>query len=394
MDGNILELRDVHYAYPLTPEVIRGVSLSVQKGAKIALVGPNGAGKTTLLLMCNGTLRPDAGEVRVNGTPIGYDKHSLREVRKMVGFVFQNSDAQVFAPTVYQDVAFGPLNLGIDEQKIQEIVRDTLREVGLSSGYERRPPHHLSGGERKRVAIAGILAMEPEMLIFDEPTSSLDPAGAEEIMDLLDLLNHQGRTILISTHDVELAFRWADEVIFMHNGSVLAQGPAVELFDDEDLLRITHLKPPMVVDLYHHLVRRGLLNSGQVPSGAIDLLNRIESRIGAQEETRAREICLCDVSTTNCEIIRDLVSNQEITSIGAMGSAAKHLAEQYGIKLDVTSRVIDWCILKAFAGELPLILTSGDMVKHTLQRIHAYNEESGIPVSVEVIGGEDPPAEP
>ena len=151
-----------------------------------------------------------------------YDKASLRMIRKRVGFVLQNPDRQIIAPTVYQDVAFGPTNLGYGENEVKAAVGGALRYVGLE-GFERRPPHRLSGGQKKRVAIAGVLAMDPDVLIFDEPTSGLDPSGSEDIMELLDELNSQGKTIIISTHDIELAYPWADRAILLLGGEILEE---------------------------------------------------------------------------------------------------------------------------------------------------------------------------
>ena len=209
MSSIILEARDIRYCYPRGLEAISGISFHIRKKEKIALVGPNGAGKSTLLMMFNGMIRPDSGIVLFDNEPIRYDTASLRMVRKRVGFVLQNPDRQIIAPTVYQDVAFGPTNLGFNERGVKEAVTMALRHVGLE-GFERRPPHQLSGGEKKRVAIAGVLAMDPDVLVLDEPTSGLDPSGSEDIMELLDELNHEGKTIIISTHDVELAYPWAD----------------------------------------------------------------------------------------------------------------------------------------------------------------------------------------
>lgn len=379
---SILEMRNVRYAYSSMPDALRGVSLSIQRGAKIALVGPNGAGKTTLLLMCNGTLRPVSGEVVLNGSPLRYDTRSLRKVRKTVGLVFQNSDMQLFAPTVFQDIAFGPFNLGIEGEELADIVDRVLHAVGLN-GYERRPPHHLSSGEKKRVAIAGILAMEPELLVFDEPTSALDPAGAEEIVDLLDELNHEGKTILLSTHDVELAYRWADEVVFMHEGRILASGTPEAVFSNGDLLTKARLKPPLVVDLFSQLVQRGLFEKTRAPAGMIDFLTRVENRIG--KKPRGCTIHLCDADRMNGRMIRELVSAYGITCIGAMGTRAKRLAASDGIDLDISYSVIDRSILRALAGERPLVLTSGGMLFHTQKRVQRYREESGIPISIECI---------
>jgi cobalt/nickel transport system ATP-binding protein len=384
----VLELREVQFAYPTMPAALNNISLRIRRGGKIALVGPNGAGKTTLLLMCNGTLRPGRGEVLLNGTPVRYDARSLRRLRKTVGLVFQNSDMQVFAPTVYQDVAFGPLNLGVEGEQLNTVVQHALHNVGLA-GYERRPPHHLSGGEKKRVAIAGILAMDPQVLVFDEPTASLDPAGAEEIMDLLDELNLAGRTIVLSTHDVELAYRWADEVVFMHEGSILASGPPCEVFGDETLLQRARLKPPMIVDLFCQLVRRGMIGATDTPSGMLSLLAVLERHLDERGASRGGKIYLCDAEAFRDNGIAGIAAAHGITCIGAMGSKAKRYARQQDLEPDISYGVIDRCILKALAGEKPLILTSGGMIDHTLRRIQAYCEESGIAITTERI--EPPP---
>ena len=172
--------------------------------------------------MFNGMIRPDTGIMLFDNEPIRYDITSLRQIRRRVGFVLQNPDRQIIAPTVYQDVAFGPTNLGYDEPAVREAVATALRQVGLV-GFERRPPHQLSGGEKKRVAIAGVLAMDPDVLVFDEPTSGLDPSGSEDLMELLDELNHDGKTIVISTHDVELVYPWAERAILLADGQIIRE---------------------------------------------------------------------------------------------------------------------------------------------------------------------------
>ncbi|HDR73537.1 MAG TPA: ATP-binding cassette domain-containing protein [Methanoculleus sp.] len=381
---SVLELREVHFAYPTMPAALKGISLRIRRGSKVALVGPNGAGKTTLLLMCNGTLRPGCGEVLLNGSPVRYDARSLRRLRKTVGLVFQNSDMQVFAPTVYQDVAFGPLNLGIEGEQLNTVVQHALHDVGLA-GYEKRPPHHLSGGEKKRVAIAGILAMDPEVLVFDEPTASLDPAGAEEILDLLDELNLAGTTILLSTHDVELAYRWADEVVFMHEGTILASGLPGEVFADEALLQRARLKPPMIVDLHCQLVRRGVIGATAIPSGMLSLIDVLEQHLDGSGTRRRGRILLCDADAFHDGGIAGIAASYGITCIGAMGSKAKRSARRQGLEPEISYGVIDRCILRALAGETPLILTSGGMIDHTMRRIQTYREESGITITVERI---------
>ena len=173
-------------------------------------------------------------------------------LRKRVGFVLQNPDRQIIAPTVYQDVAFGPTNLGYRDADVKEAVSRALRHVGLE-GFERRPPHQLSGGEKKRVAIAGVLAMDPDVLVFDEPTSGLDPSGSEDIMELLDELNHEGKTIIISTHDVELAYPWADRAILILNGKILHEDIPEVAFGNPESVRTAHLSLPTLLEMHMEL---------------------------------------------------------------------------------------------------------------------------------------------
>lgn len=379
---HILETKNISYSYGEGIEALKGINISLEEGKKFALIGPNGAGKSTLMLMFNGILRPKAGEVLFRGQVLRYDSASLRDIRRKVGMVFQNSDDQIFAPTVYQDVAFGPVNLGYSVEKVKEYVSYALQYVGLS-GYERRPPHHLSGGEKKRVAIAGILAMEPDVMILDEPTSNLDPASAEEIMEMLDELNLGGKTIIISTHDVELAYRWADEVILMENGGLLLRGTGQDVFDDIELINRARLKLPMVVDLYKELVGRGLLNGTTLPRNVLELTDMLGSDSRGKTSREALgKIYVCNVDGANGGKIKEMLEKSLVSYTGAMGTSAKVMAEQSGIPLDFSYGVIDKCILKALIGKSSFILTSGDMVDHSVHRIEAYGEESGSEIEV------------
>lgn len=370
---NIIEIRDLSYSYGDGTLALKDINISLEEGCKVALVGPNGAGKSTLMLMINGILRPKSGAVLFAGRPLQYDAASLRAVRRAVGMVFQNSDDQLFAPTVYQDVAFGPTNLGYPAEKVKRYVGFALQYVGLS-GYERRPPHHLSGGEKKRVAIAGILAMEPQVMILDEPTSNLDPASSEEIMEMLDELNQGGKTMIISTHDVDLAYRWADEIILMKDGELVRRGSGPDVFMDGNLLREARLKPPMVVDIYQELASRGIASSARPPRNILELCDLL------QPEGRGRplgKIYIWDVDGADEVQVKSMVDRMGGCYKGAMGTGAKLLAERCGIPLDFTYGVIDKCILKALIGKDALIMTSGGMVEHTMKRISDYSRESG-----------------
>jgi cobalt/nickel transport system ATP-binding protein len=387
--ATILETRGIEYAYADGTRALSNVSLTIEEGRKIALVGPNGAGKSTLMLMFNGILRPDAGEVLFRNERLDYDSRSLRKVRQRVGMVFQNSDDQLFAPTVYQDVAFGPVNLRFPPEKVKRYVGYALQYVGLS-GYERRPPHHLSGGEKKRAAIAGILAMEPEVMILDEPTSNLDPATSEEIMEMLDELNLGGKTLIISTHDVDLAYRWADEVVLMKDGGLLRRGSAEEVFGDLELVRDARLKPPMVVDLYQELVNRGLAEGKKPPKSILELCDSLEGgeRRCAVQGAKRGTIYVCNADELLLENANELVVKVDADYTGAMGTRAKLMAEEAKIRVDFTYGVIDKCILKALAGKSCLVLTSQGMLGQVQKRIGAYSQESGAEInSVDLSSG-------
>ena len=239
--------------------------------------------------------------------PYRYDTASLRILRKRVGFVLQNPDRQIIAPTVYQDVAFGPTNLGYSEPEVKEAVARALRHVGLE-GFERRPPHQLSGGEKKRVAIAGVLAMDPDVLVFDEPTSGLDPSGSEDIMELLDELNHEGKTIIISTHDVELAYPWADRAILMLGGKILQEDIPEMAFGNPESVRKAHLSLPTLLELHIELQKRGFLLQGKKPRTVLDMMHCIETLFEKSgRPSRHGTITVCNVDLDNRRVVVEMV---------------------------------------------------------------------------------------
>jgi len=378
----ILEARDVRYRYPGSQEAIKGLSFHMRRGEKIALVGPNGAGKSTLLQMFNGMIRPTAGTMLFDNEPIRYDMVSLRQLRKKVGYVLQNSDRQIIAPTVYQDVAFGPANLGYDDQAVREAVATALRQVGLV-GFERRAPHHLSGGEKKRVAIAGVLAMDPDVLVFDEPTSGLDPSGSEDLMELLDELNHDGKTIVISTHDVELAYPWADRAILLLDGQIIREDVPDVAFGNTKYVRMAHLSVPALLELSAELEKRGFTIPERRPRSVLDMVHIIEGqRTGPCCHPATGTITVCNVDESDTAALALWVKVSNI-AVGAMGTRAKQCAEHEGLALEFTYGVIDKCILRALRGKDSLILTTGSMAGRVSERVGAYCRESGNTVKVE-----------
>lgn len=234
----LIEAEGLVYIYPDGHPALQGVSLRIDRGEKIALVGPNGAGKSTLLLVLGGLLRPAAGILRVEGEEIG--NGDPRRLRAKAGLVFQDPDDQLFSPTVFDDVAFGPIYQGLSEREVRERVYQALEAVGMTWAASR-VSHHLSVGEKKRVAIATVLALRPELMLLDEPTAGLDPRGRRE---LIRLLRGLPQTMLVATHDMRLVAELFPRVIVMDQGRIVADGPSHEILRDEALLEAHGLEPP------------------------------------------------------------------------------------------------------------------------------------------------------
>jgi cobalt/nickel transport system ATP-binding protein len=268
----VIEAQNLVYKYPDGTKALDDVDFSIKTGDITAILGQNGAGKSTLLLHLNATLRPINGTVYLNGEPFTYDKKGLNHIRRTVGMVFQNPDDQLIAPTVRQDVAFGPKNLKLTNTQIKQTVDEALRLVGMEA-YADKPPHFLSGGQKKRVAIAGVIAMKPEIIVLDEPTAGLDPQGCVEIIDVLDELNTEGKTIIFSTHDVDLAAKWADNIYILHEGKIKKQGAPSQIFADHTMISETGLRLPVVVQTFRELNLRGISGS----DSPLTMLNFVES---------------------------------------------------------------------------------------------------------------------
>ncbi|MAG36380.1 MAG: energy-coupling factor ABC transporter ATP-binding protein [Dehalococcoidia bacterium] len=267
----VLAAQDVTFTYPDGTVALHDLTLSLPEGSRVVILGVNGCGKTTLFLNFNGILRPTEGAISISGEPLRYGRQALRELRRRVGLVFQDPDTQLFAASVRQDISFGPLNLGWPKEDVRAKVEQVIEDTGLTELADR-PTHLLSHGQKKRVAIAGVLVMEPEVIIADEPTAGLDPEMTRRLLDLLDALHRGGRTIAISTHDVELALAWSDHVVVMSQGQVLAQGHPVAVLTDDVLLREARLLQPILVSVYRQLSDAGILpQSAAVPRTASDL---------------------------------------------------------------------------------------------------------------------------
>lgn len=280
MKEPLLAVHGLEYVYPGGVTALRGLDLRIERGRKLAILGANGSGKTTLLLHLNGLCKPTRGEIRLEGQPVDYSHRALNDWRRQVGLILQEPDDQLFAATVRQDVSFGPLNLGLSNAEAGERVGEALEALHIAHLADRAT-HTLSFGQKKRVAIAGVLAMRPEILVLDEPTAGLDSHGVTHLLGALQQLHESGATLVFSTHDVELAYTWADHVAVFHDGVVLRQGETATVLSDRDVLRQARLRPPLLLEVAEAL---GVKVSAGSPSRSREaLLILLRERLAGQD---------------------------------------------------------------------------------------------------------------
>ncbi|MGW0121182.1 ATP-binding cassette domain-containing protein [Streptomyces sp. NPDC003327] len=274
----VVELVKAGFAYEDGPPVLSGVDFAVTRGRAVALLGRNGSGKTTLLRLLSGGLRCGSGALLLDGAEVAYDRKGLTRLRTTVQLVVQDPDDQLFAASVAQDVSFGPMNLGLPEEEVRLRVAEALEALDITALADR-PTHLLSYGQRKRAAIAGAVAMRPRVLIMDEPTAGLDPHGQERLLDALERLRAAGTTVLMATHDVDLALRWADEAAVLSPAG-LRTGPVAELLADDALLDAARLRRPWAVSVARLLRGRGLLPEGAPGPRTPEELDGLLDRVG------------------------------------------------------------------------------------------------------------------
>lgn len=273
----LLEAIALSHRYADGSTGLDGCSLAIRRGSRNALLGANGSGKTTLLQHFNGLLHANGGSLHFAGAPLDTSRAGLAALRRRVGLVFQNPDRQLFSASVVEDVSFGPLNLGLDETTVRIRVAEALAAVGLA-GYADRPVHHLSFGQKKRVCIAGVLAMRPEVLLLDEPMAGLDSAMQLELEALLARLTAQGITIVLSTHDVDFAYRWADDIHLLAAGRCLASFAAGDLPQHAEVLRQAGQAVPAIVELQRILAAHGLIAARPAMQSLAALLPALTSK--------------------------------------------------------------------------------------------------------------------
>ncbi|MCI9101041.1 MAG: ABC transporter ATP-binding protein [Lachnospiraceae bacterium] len=274
----ILKAENLHFSYDNgDSHSLNGLSLEIFRGRKIAFMGANGSGKSTFFLCCNGIHKPKQGALYYCGKPYDYSRKGLLELRSKVGIIFQDPDSQLFSASVYQEISFGILNLGVDLETAQKEVEQVIEHLEITP-FRHKPTHALSGGQKKQVSIADILVMHPEIIILDEPAAALDPKHTIMVNNIVNQLTQDGITVLMSTHDVNYALEWADEIVLLHNGQVLMQGSPLEVFMNKPVLEQTNLAQPAVLSLFESLCKKGILDSSLPLPRNLDMLeNYIEN---------------------------------------------------------------------------------------------------------------------
>jgi cobalt/nickel transport system ATP-binding protein len=253
----IVLVKDIKFSYPAGVNALKGVSLEIGQGERVAILGPNGSGKSTFILLIAGLLMPNQGEIRVFGELT--TSKDFQKFRSRIGLVFQDPDDQLFTPSVIEDIAYGPKNLKLPEVDIKARCEHVLDKMGIQH-LRNRPPHRLSFGEKKKVSLATALVLKPELLILDEPTANLDLVSRRGLLETLNELNKEGTTIIVSTHDVEALPELADRIIVISHGSVAGEGETHKVLQDKALLESSGLEPPAIVDLFNELKAQGLIS--------------------------------------------------------------------------------------------------------------------------------------
>ncbi|MBD7910694.1 MULTISPECIES: ATP-binding cassette domain-containing protein [Clostridium] len=277
MDNVIIKAEHLCYTYEDGSKALDDVNIEITKGEKIAVMGSNGSGKSTFFLCLNGIHKPQSGSLFFNNSPINYSRKGLIDLRSKVGIVFQDPDNQLFSANIFQEISFGLLNLGINEKEARLKVESIIEDLDIYP-FRLKPTHNLSGGQKKQVSIADILVMEPEVVLLDEPASALDPKHTDMIYGIINKLSDKRITVIISTHDVDHAFKWADTIVLFHEGTILKKSTPEDIFKDNELLLKTNLKKPVILELFESLCKKNLLASSlPVPKTLETLQSYIEN---------------------------------------------------------------------------------------------------------------------
>ena len=358
---SILETHEISYRYNSRQErpSVKEVSISIGEGRRTAILGANGAGKSTLFYHFNGVFKPQSGEVLYRGVPLDYSKDALRELRSEVCVVVQNPDEQIFSSTVEEDVAFGPLNLGLSRDEVEERITDALDMVGMTA-FRSRPSTQLSYGQRKRVSLAGALAVNPKVMILDEPTAGLDPQMSQEVMELIDQLCFTGTSVIVSTHDVDLAYAWADDVDVLRLGRLVYSGMPEGFFRDPVQTAFAGLCRPHSFSLNSYMMQIRGQDETPYPKTNSQLLARMMS--GSVEPGVVRIIPVAEGSVP---------SRADGQTSGAYGFAVKKAMRDSEINPDYVFDAVEMCMIDAVKGMDTVLYCDASIAGPVAERVRS-----------------------
>ena len=341
-DDIILKADDLYFSYDdMSSHSLNGLSLEIRRGHKVAFMGANGSGKSTFFLCCNGIHRPSSGTLYFHGKPLDYSRKGLLELRSKIGIIFQDPDRQLFSASVYQEISFGILNLGVPEEEARQEVEQVIDHLEITP-FRHKPTHALSGGQKKQVSIADILVMHPEIIILDEPSAALDPKHTTLVNQIVDRLTEEGITVLMSTHDVNYALEWADDIFLFKDGKVLMQGTALEVLNNPTMLAQTNLEQPAVLQLFHSLCRKGILRSSLPLPRNLSVLEKYIEEINNQTFYGGTEAMN---QTSNKAIL--------VVSFGTSYEATRKVTIE-AIESDIAAAYPDYRIYRAWTSKMIL----------------------------------------
>ncbi|AGI48207.1 cobalt transport protein ATP-binding subunit [Thermoplasmatales archaeon BRNA1] len=363
--------------HPGLPKVLDGFNIEIEEGSRTAILGANGAGKTTLFYTLTGVYKPQEGEVLYRGQPIEYTKEGLTRVRSDVAVVLQNPDEQMFCSIVEEDIAFGPLNLGVDRDEVDARIEKALRDVRMTE-YRRRPLQQLSGGQRKRIAIAGALAVQPEVLIMDEPTAGLDPQASMEVIELAEKMSLSGVTVLISTHDVDLAYSWADSVAVLRHGKKVFSGSSEDFYGNSEEVHLCGLLSPSTFNMNREISNINGVPHVPYPHNVCEFLSKFAK--GTQRPGRVFCVPCCDDTLAQYQsAVKDAESGAKI---GVYGSDTRY--ELSKERIDFYFDGIDSCFTEAVLGRDSILFYDSIYSPIVRQQAEAL-KEFGCEIELEVV---------
>jgi cobalt/nickel transport system ATP-binding protein len=376
---NLFSIKNLNFSYDGKNPVLKNINLDIPKNKRIVFIGPNGSGKTTLFLHLNGVLKPDSGKIFYNGMELKYEKDFLRYLRSEIAIVFQNPEEQLFCSTVEEDLAFGPKNLLLSDDEIAQRVDFALELLDIKN-LKDKPISQLSFGQKKRVAIAGALAMMPKVLIMDEPTAGLDNATVHELLELSDELIKKGTSILISTHDIETVWEWAEEVIVLNNGNVFFQGQLGDFFYKKDeLVHNSNLYPPFSFQLNYIFHKRTKKPLTLYPKSYVELIEKIIP----SKNKKTGKLLIVFVDTLNFDKLEDLYKMFKHHQTGLFGSKARKFSSLNKISVHYKFHSLENAFFICTQGENFLLFSESNLKDLIIQKFNQFQKSSKSKINIE-----------